>query len=116
MDDYESNCIVLRSILGSYLSDINKLMPLQYYEILLPEEAEKRCLCSLLNLTIVELKQILESYGLITINNDIVKFVSSTSGYGGKYSWHIFLLKNSLLENYFTQMNLTKYKKHQKNI
>ena len=62
------------------------------------------------------MNQILESCGLITINNDIVKFVSSTSGYGGKYSWHIFLLKNSLLENYFTQMNLTKYKNHQKNV
>ena len=47
------------------------------------------------------------------MNNDIVKFVSSTSSYGGKYIWQIFLLKNSLLENYFAQMNLTKYKKHQ---
>ena len=82
MDDYESNCIVLRSILGSYLSDINKLMPLWHYGIILPEVVEKCCLCSLLNLTLVELKQILEACGLITINNNIVKFVCSTSGYG----------------------------------
>ena len=61
------------------------------------------------------MKQILESCGLITSNNDIVKFVSSTSSYGGKYSWQIFILKNSLLKNYYTQMNLTKYKKYQKN-
>ena len=83
MDDCESNGIVLRSILGSYLSDINKLIPLWHYEILLPEAAEWYCLCSLLNLIIVELKQMLESCGLITINNDIVKFVCSTFGYGG---------------------------------
>ena len=83
MDDYESNCIVLISILGSCLSDINKLMLLWHYGIILPETAEEYCLCSLLNLTIVELKQILESCGLITINNNIVKFVYSTSRYGG---------------------------------
>ena len=93
MDDYESNCIVLRSILGSYLSNINKLMPLWHYGILLPEEAEECCLYSLLNLTITELKQILESCGLISINNDSVNFVSSTSGYRGKYSWKMFLLR-----------------------
>ena len=116
MDDYESNCIVLSSILGSCLSDINKIMPLWYYGIILPEVTEECCLSSLLALTIIELKQILESCGLITINNDIVKFVSSTSGYGGKYSWQIFLLNSSLLENYFAQMDLTKYKKHQKNV
>ena len=83
MDDYESNCIVLRSILGSCLSDINKLMPLWHYGIILPETAEECCLCSLLNLTLVELNQILEACGLITINNNIVKFVCSISGYGG---------------------------------
>ena len=38
------------------------------------------------NLTIVGLNQILESYGLITINNNIVKCVLDTSGYGGNYS------------------------------
>ena len=87
MDDYESNCIVLRSILGSCLSDINKLMPLLHYRILVSEAAEECCLCSLLNLTIVELKQMLESCGLITINNGIVKFVCRTSGNEGNYSW-----------------------------
>jgi len=44
MDDYESIFTVLRTILGSCLSDINKLMPLWYYGILLPEEEED---CSL---------------------------------------------------------------------
>ena len=88
MDDYVSNCIVLRSIFGSCLSYINKLIPLWHYGIILPEAAEECSLCSLyslLDLTILELKQILEAYGLITINNNIVKFVCSTSGYGGKY-------------------------------
>ena len=78
MDDYESNCIVLRSILGSCLSDINKLMPLWHYGIILPEVVEEYFIYSLLNLSIVELKQILESCGLMTINNNIVKFVCST--------------------------------------
>ena len=54
-----------------------------------------------MSLTLLELKQKLECCGLITINNDIVKFVCSTSGYGGKYNWEIFLLENSLSENYF---------------
>ena len=116
MDDYESNCIVLRSILGSYLSDVNKLMPLWHYGIILPEAAEECSLCSLLNLTIVELKQILESYGLINVNNNVVKFVCSTSSYGRKYSWQMFLLKNLLSDNYFAQMNLSKYKIYQANI
>ena len=53
-------------------------MPLWHYGIILPEAVEECCICSLLNLTIVELKQMLESCGLITINNDIVKFVCST--------------------------------------
>ena len=30
MDDYEANCVVIRSLLGSCLSDINKNMPLWY--------------------------------------------------------------------------------------
>ena len=116
MDDYESNCVVLRSIFGSCLSYINKLMPLWHYGILLPEKADECCLCSLLSLTLLELKQILECCGLITINNDIVKFVCSTSGYSGKYSWEIFLLENSLSENHFAQMNLAKYKSIQTNV
>ena len=116
MDDYESNCIVLKSILGSCLSDINKLMPLWYYGIILPEVTEECCLSSLLALTIIELKQILESCGLITINNNIVKFDCSTFEYGGKYSWQMFLLKNSLSDNYLAQMNLSKYKIYQNNV
>ena len=83
MNDYESNCIVLITFLDFCLSDINKWMPLWHYGILLAEAVEECCLCSLSNLTIVELKQILESCGLMTINNDIVKFVYSTSRYGG---------------------------------
>ena len=116
MDDYESNCIAVRSILGSCLSDINKLMPLWYYGIILPEAAEECCLCSLSNLTLVELKQILEACGIITIINNIVKFVCSISGYGGKYSWQMFLLNNSLSDNYLAQMNLSKYKIYQNNV
>ena len=69
-----------------------------------------------MSLTLLELKQILECCELITINNDIVKFVCSTSRYGGKYSWEIFLLENSLTDKYFVQMNLAKYKKIQKNV
>ena len=80
MDDYETNCIVLISILCSCLSDINKLMHLWNYGIILPNAAGECCLCSLLNLSLLELKQILESCELITINNNIVKFVCSTSG------------------------------------
>ena len=91
-------------------------MPLWHYGIVLPESAEECCLYSLLNLTIVELKQILEFYELITINNNIVKFVCSTSKYGGKYSWQFFILNNSLSDNYFAQMNLSKYKIYQTNI
>ena len=40
MEDCKANCIVLRSLLGSCLSDINKLLPLWYYGILSPEEEE----------------------------------------------------------------------------
>ena len=85
MDDYESIFTVLRTILGSCLSDINKLMPLWYYGILLPEEEEDCSLSFLLHLTIVELKQISELCGFITINNNIVKVVINASSYGGKY-------------------------------
>ena len=56
MEDYEANCIVLRSLLGFCLSDINKLMPLWYYGILLPKEEEECSLSYLLNITIDEMK------------------------------------------------------------
>ena len=70
-----------------------------------------------MNLTIDELKKILQLCGLITINNNIVKFVISPSGYGGNFSWPMFLLENSLSNNYFSQMNLSRYnKKYQRNI
>ena len=111
MEDCEVNCVVLRSLFGSCLSDINKNMPLWHYGILLPEEEEDCSLSYLLNLTIDELKKILELCGLITINNNIVKFVRSTSGYGCKYSWSMFLLENSLSNNFVSQMNLSRCNK-----
>ena len=118
MEDREANCVVIRSLLGSCLSDINKNMTLWYYGILLPEEEEDCSLSYLLNWVIDELKKILELCGLITINNNIVKFVRSASGYGGKYSWSMFLLLENLLSNnYFSQMNLSIYnKKYQRNM
>ena len=85
MDNCKSNSIVLSEILGSCLSDINKLIPLWHYGIPLPEE-EDSSLYFFLNLTILELKQILYSCGLITINDSNIKFVISTSGFGGNYS------------------------------
>ena len=106
MEDCEANCVVLRSLLGSCLSDINKNVPLWHYGILLTEE-EDCSLSYLMNLTINELKQILELCGLITINNNIVKFVRSPSSYGDNFSWPMFLLENSLSNNYFSQMNLS---------
>ena len=56
MDNYESNSIVLRTILGYCLSNINTLLLLWYYDILLLEELVDSGLFLLLNLTIGELK------------------------------------------------------------
>ena len=53
----------------------------------------------------------LELCGLITTNNNIAKFVRSPSGYGGKFRWPMFLLDNLLSNNYFSQMNLSRYSK-----
>ena len=50
MYNYEFNCIVLRAILGSCLSSIDKLMILWYYGILLPEEEVEYSLSCMLNL------------------------------------------------------------------
>ena len=70
-----------------------------------------------MNLTIDELKQILESCSLNTINNNIVKFVINTSGYRGNNSWSNFLSKNSISKNCFSKMSLARYKnKYQKKI
>ena len=52
MEDCEADCIVLRSLLGSCLSNINKLLPLWHYGIMLPEEEEDCSIYYLLNLTI----------------------------------------------------------------
>ena len=76
MEDCEANCVVIRSLLGSCLSDINKNMPLWHHGILWPEE-EDYSLSYLLNVTIDEFKKRSELCGLITINNNIVKFVRS---------------------------------------
>ena len=59
MDDYESNYIGVRTILGSCLSNVNRLLLLWYYGILSPEEEEEEEECSLSflsDLTIVQLK------------------------------------------------------------
>ena len=116
MDNYECNCIVFRTILGSYLSDSNKLVLLWNYGILLPEKEEDTIPSFLLNLTIVQLKQILESCGIITIKDNNIKFVLDTSGHRGTYSWSMFLLENSLLDNYFTEISVSSYNVYQKNV
>ena len=116
MDDYESNCIVLRSIVESYLSDINKWILLWHYDIVLPEIEEDASLSYLLNLIIVQLKKILELCCLVIIKNNNIKFVIVMSVRGGTYSWSMFLLENSLSSNYFTKMSITKYNVYQKNM
>ena len=85
MDNYESNSIVLRAILGFCLSSINKLTPLQYYGIPLPEEKEECIVLYMMNLEIDELKQILELCGLIAIKENNIKFVIDTSGHTCDY-------------------------------
>ena len=52
MEDCEANCIVRRSLSGSCLSDINKLLTLWHYGILLPEEEENCSISYSLTLTI----------------------------------------------------------------
>ena len=106
MNNHETNYIVLRSILGSCLSYINKLMPLWYYGILLPE-VDDDILSYLFNLTIVQLKQILESCGIITIKDNSIKCVIYTSDHEGNYSWSMFLLENSSSSNNFTKMSVS---------
>ena len=51
MDDYETNYIVLRTILDSCLSNINKLKPLWHYGILLTEIEEDFSISYLFNLS-----------------------------------------------------------------
>ena len=85
MDSYESNCIVLRAILGSCLSNMNKLIPLWNVGILLSEKED----CSqsfILNLEHGKLKQSLESCSLIIIKDNNIKFIIDTSGHGYNYS------------------------------
>ena len=108
MEDCEANCVVLRSLLGSCLSDIDKNIPC----ILLPEEEEDCSFSHLLNLKIDELKKNIRIMWFYHYNNNIVKFVKSTSGYGGNYNWSMFLLENSLTNNYFSRMNISRYNKN----
>ena len=116
MDDYEFNYIVLRTILGFCLSNINKLIPLWHYNILLPEKEEEYSLSFLLNVAIFELKKILEPCSLITIKDNNIKCVIDTSGHGGNYSWSIFLLENSLSTMYFAKMSFGRYNEYQRNV
>ena len=57
MEYCEANWLVMFSLLGSCLSDINKNISLWHYDILLPEEEEDYSLSYLFNLTIDELKK-----------------------------------------------------------
>ena len=116
MHNYEDNYIVLQTILGSCLSDIKKLRPLQYYSILLPEEKGDCSISFILNLKIDELKQILESCGLITFKDNNIRFVVDISGHGDNYSWSIFRLENSLLVSYFANMSIARFNKQQRNV
>ena len=91
-------------------------MTLWYYGIFLPEQVEDASLSFLLNLTIVQLKQILKPCGLITIKDNNIKFVLDTSGHGGNYSWSVSLLENSLSDNYFIKMSVIRYNVYQRNV
>ena len=61
----------------------------------------------------VELKQILESCGLITIKDNKIKLVIDTSVRGGNYSWSMFLLENSLSSIYCTIIYVSRYNIYQ---
>ena len=65
MDDYESNCIVLRTILDSCLSNINKLKPLWHYGILLPEiEEDLKVILSLQSISFLGVIMVKEKFYL----------------------------------------------------
>ena len=116
MDDFESNCMVLRSIFGSCLSDINSMSNLWYYGILFPEEHHECSLSSILNIRISELKSILQFCGLIKIKDNVTSFVNDVAGTGGDYNWEIFRSDHSLLDNYYDTMCVNKFKHIQKNM
>ena len=63
-----------------------------------------------------ELTQILESCGLIAIKENNIKFVIDTSGHEGNYSWSMFRLEKSLTVNYFAEMFVARFNKHQRNM
>ena len=119
MDHYEYNYIVLRTILSSCLSNINKSIALWYCGIILSEEEEEEEDCNLsstLNLKIDKLKQIIESYGINTINDYNINVVIDTSDHGGNYTRSIFCFENSLLVNYFAIIFVTTVNKYQRNM
>ena len=70
----------------------------------------------MLNYKISETKQILESSGLINIKDNNIKFVIDTSGPEGNYSWSMFRLEKSLTVNYFAEMFVARFNKHQRNM
>ena len=69
-----------------------------------------------MNLKIVELTQILESCGLITIKYNNIKFVIDTSSHGGNYSRSMFILENLLSSNCFTRTSVSRYTIFQRNM
>ena len=69
-----------------------------------------------MNLKIGELKQILKSCGIITIKDNNIKFVISTPDHWGNYNWAMFRLENSLLINYFAEIYVDTFNKHQNNM
>ena len=85
-------------------------------ESFLPEKEEDVSLSILLNLTIVQSKKNLVSCGLITIKDNNIKFFLDTSDHGGKCSWSMFLLENSLPDNYLIKMPVNRYNVYQKNM
>ena len=72
----------------------------------------------MLNLIIGELKQILESCGVIIIKDNNIQFVIYIYIWSWRYySWSIFHLENSLFGNYFTKkMSVTRFNKYQRNM
>ena len=115
MDNYEFNWIFLWGILCSCLSNINKLIPLLHYGILLPEEEGDCSILSISNFQIDELKQILESYSFINSKENKINFIIDTYGHGDNYSWSMFRLDNSLYVNYFAKIPVGGFDKYKRN-
>ena len=100
MDPCESNCHMIRLLLGSCLSEINQYIPFWHYGILLPKH-EDTSLSSLLNISLDDLKQILLSCGLIYYQRDTVKLHLNY--------WKTFMLENHVHKYYFDKFNVTRF-------